>query len=165
MKEIKPIIKKQIEALIFVADKPLYPQEIAKILEITVEEVEYILQELKKEYEERGINLYKINGAYEFATSPDTASALWRYVSRKRERLSKAALEALAIIYYHQPITKAEIETIRGAKVDSVLGMLLEKRLVKIVGRKETIGRPFLYGIGDEFYRYFFIEDDEELRR
>ncbi|ACI19736.1 SMC-Scp complex subunit ScpB [Dictyoglomus thermophilum] len=165
MREIRLIAKKQIEALIFIAEKPLYPEEIAKLLEMSVDEVEEVLKELKEEYENRGINLYKINGAYDFATSPEVAPVLWRYASRKRERLSKAALETLAIVYYHQPITKVEIETIRGAKVDSVLSTLLEKKLIKIVGRKETIGRPFLYGIGDEFYRYFTIEDEEELKK
>lgn len=165
MEELKHIIKKQIEALIFVSDKPISIEEIAKYLEISEEEAEELVEELRKEYGSRGINIYKINGAYEFATSPEVAPVLWRYFSRKKERLSRAALETLAIIYYHQPITKAEIETIRGAKIDNILNTLLEKRLIKVVGRKESIGRPFLYGIGDEFYRYFTIEDEDELRR
>lgn len=165
MEELKRIIKNQIEALIFVSEKPISIKEIAKYLEISEREAEELVEELRKEYENRGINIYKINGSYEFATSPEVAPVLWRYLSRKKERLSKVALETLAIIYYHQPITKSEIETIRGSRIDSVLNILLQKKLIKIVGRKETIGRPFLYGIGDEFYRYFTIEDENELKR
>jgi len=165
MKELQEMLKKQIEALIFVSEKPISPREISKILEISEEEVEEIIMELKKEYENRGINLYRINGTYEFGTSPDTAPAVWRLISKKREKLTKSALETLAIIYYHQPITKAEIEAFRGVKVDGIISQLLDKRFIKIVGRKDTIGRPFLYGIGDEFYRYFIVENIENLKK
>ncbi len=165
MREIKHIIKNQVEALIFVSEKPISAKEIAKFLEISEKEAEEIIEELREEYQNRGINIYKINGAYEFATSPEVAPVLWRYLSKKRERLPRSALETLAIIYYHQPITKAEIEAIRGTRVDSILSILLEKKLIKILGRKETIGRPFIYGIGEEFYRYFTIEDEDELKK
>uniref|UniRef100_A0A7C3WUJ9 SMC-Scp complex subunit ScpB n=1 Tax=Dictyoglomus turgidum TaxID=513050 RepID=A0A7C3WUJ9_9BACT len=163
MRELRQKYKKQIEAILFVSDKPISSKEIAKILDMDDKEVEELLEELKKEYEERGINIYKINDGYEFATSPDTADAIWRYTSKGTERLSRSALEVLAIIYYHQPVTKAEIEAIKGTKVDGILSNLLERKLIKIVGRKETIGRPFIYGIGEEFFRYFIIEDKKEL--
>ncbi|MGB9857279.1 MAG: SMC-Scp complex subunit ScpB [Dictyoglomaceae bacterium] len=164
MQEYKNFLKKQIESLLFISDKPMTPSEISKWLKIDEREVIEILEILEEEYKDRGINLYKINGKYEFGTSPEVASLISRFLEEKREKLSKSALETLAIIAYHQPITKAEIEALRGVKSDRVIYQLLEKGLIKVVGRKDTVGRPLLYGISENFYKYFIIEDERQLK-
>jgi segregation and condensation protein B len=160
MQDYKNFLKRGIEGLIFLSNKGISPEEISKLLNINEDEVLEILQSLEEEYKNRGINLYKINGKYEFGTSPDIAPLISKFLEIRREKLSKSALETLAIIAYHQPITKAEIEVLRGVKCDGVLYSLLEKGLIKVLGRKNVIGRPFIYGVTDNFYKYFLIEEE-----
>lgn len=164
MQEYKIFLKKQIEGLLFISDKPMSPSEISKWLKIDEREVIEILEILEKEYRDRGINLYKINGKYEFGTSLEVATLVSRFLEEKREKLSKPALETLAIIAYHQPITKAEIEALRGVRSDGIIYQLLEKGLIKVVGKKDTVGKPLLYGISEKFYKYFVIEDERQLK-
>ncbi len=164
MQEYRNLLKKQIEGLIFISNKPVSSSEISKFLGIDEGEVLEILEELERDYKERGINLYKINGRYEFGTSPDISDFLLKFLKEKREKLSKSALEILSIIAYHQPITKAEIDALRGIKSDGIIHSLLEKGLIKIIGKKDTPGRPFLYGVSEKFYKYFLIEDEKQLK-
>ncbi|MEN2984753.1 MAG: SMC-Scp complex subunit ScpB [Dictyoglomaceae bacterium] len=164
MREYKNFLKKQIEGLLFISDKPIGSSELAKFLKIDEKEILEILEELKEDYKARGINLYKINGKYEFGTSPDISSILAKFLKEKREKLSKPALETLAIIAYHQPITKGEIDILRGIKSDGVIYNLLEKGLIKVVGKKDIPGRPFLYAVSEKFYKYFLIEEEKNLK-
>lgn len=164
MQEYKNLLKKQIEGLIFVSNKPVSSSEISKFLKVDEKEVLEILEELERDYKDRGINLYKINGRYEFGTSSDISDFLLRFLKEKREKLSKSALEILSIISYHQPITKAEIDALRGIKSDGVIHNLLEKGLIEIIGKKDTPGRPFLYGVSEKFYKYFLIENEKQLK-
>ncbi|MCX7845787.1 MAG: SMC-Scp complex subunit ScpB [Dictyoglomaceae bacterium] len=164
MQEYRSFLKKQIEGLIFISNKPISSLEISKFIKIDEKEVLEILEELERDYEDRGINLYKINGKYEFGTSPEISGTIMRFLKEKREKLSKPSLETLAIIAYHQPITKGEIDALRGIKSDGIIYSLLEKGFIKIVGKKDAPGKPFLYGVSEKFYKYFLIEDERQLK-
>jgi segregation and condensation protein B len=159
--------KNIIEAMLFVSDKPLFVNEIKGALEeFSTNEVKDIISELAKEYEDtsRAFRIKEIAGGYEILTDPMLAPWLKKlYKTSGPDRLTGPSLETLAIIAYKQPATKPEIEAIRGVNVDGVLKTLIEKNLVRIVGRKETIGRPILYGTTAEFLLYFGLNSLEEL--
>lgn len=163
-----------IEALIFSSDEPLNDNEIIKAIkgidgeetEITPADIDSVITELNGKYESAGIP-FKIIGVakgYLFATREEYAKYVGYLSSEKtKRRLSQQALETLAIIAYKQPITKPELETIRGVNSDYILNTLLEKKLITITGRTETIGRPLLYGTTDEFLKYFGLFNLSDL--
>ncbi|MFC2103149.1 SMC-Scp complex subunit ScpB [Bacteroidota bacterium] len=155
-----------IEALIFSSDESISFSEIINTIkgidgndiEVTVEDIEKTVEQLNKEYHsnKRAFNIVKIANGYLFATNEDCAKYVGYLSSEKtKRRLSSAALETLSIIAYKQPITKPEIETIRGVNSDHIVASLLEKKLITIKGRSESIGRPLLYTTTDEFLKYF----------
>lgn len=163
-----------IEALIFASDEPLTPNEIINAIkgidgvdtEITEEEIESVVDELNRRYEENGsaFVILKIAHGYSFATRPNHAKYVgFLSTEKSKRRLSNAALETLAIIAYKQPITKPELEMIRGVNSDYTLNTLLEKNLVTISGRAETVGRPLLYSTTDEFLKYFGLRTINDL--
>ncbi len=163
-----------IEALIFSSDDPISPSEIIKAIkgidgedsQITTSDVESVVDELNKVYDEKGISfcIQKIANGFLFATKPDNAKYVGYLSSEKsKRRLSQAALETLAIIAYKQPLTKPELETIRGVNADYIITTLLEKNLITISGRAETIGRPLLYNTTDEFLKYFGLNKITDL--
>ena len=159
--------KNIIEAMLFVSDKPLFIHEIKGVLEeFDGRQVKDIVLELTKEYEEtqRSFRIKEIAGGFQIVTDPVLAPWLKKlYKTSGSDRLTGPSLETLAIIAYKQPATKPEIETIRGVNVDGVLKTLIEKNLVRIAGRKETVGRPILYGTSQEFLQYFGLNSLEEL--
>lgn len=168
-------LKHIIEALIFASDEPIDIATIVNIIKAVNKDkeelelyplVENAIEELNEFYDlnSSAFRIIKIAKGYQFATRPEFS----RYVGfmnteRKQKRLSQAALETLAIIAYKQPITKPEIEKIRGVNADYILSALLEKNLICIKGRAETVGRPLLYGTTDEFLNYFGISDLTDL--
>ena len=163
-----------IEALIFSSDDPISSFELIKAIkgidgediQISNDEVDIAVDELNKCYDTQGISfcIQKIANGYLFATKPDNAKYVGYLSSEKsKRRLSQAALETLAIIAYKQPITKPELETIRGVNSDYILTTLLEKNLITISGRAETIGRPLLYNTTDEFLKYFGLNKISDL--
>ncbi|MFH1459134.1 MAG: SMC-Scp complex subunit ScpB [Candidatus Omnitrophota bacterium] len=160
-------LKKIIEALLFVSEKPLTLKQITEVCtgeDLT--EIKNAVKELKAEYSdiERGIQITDVAGGYQFSTNPDCGDYLKKlYKTRTVWRLSAPALETLAIIAYKQPITRAEIEFIRGVNVDGVVRTLEERDLIKIKGRKEVPGRPILYGTTDEFLHYFGLKSLQNL--
>ncbi|MBU0759095.1 MAG: SMC-Scp complex subunit ScpB [Candidatus Omnitrophica bacterium] len=161
--------KNIIEAMFFVSDKPLFINEIKGVLEdLDVKEVKEVIACLAKEYEDtrRAFRLKEIAGGYQIVT--DTVFAPWLqklYKTSGADRLRGPSLETLAIIAYKQPVTKPEIEAIRGVNVDGVLKTLVEKTLIRVVGRKDTVGRPILYGTTSEFLQYFGLNSLDELPR
>ena len=163
----KEQIKHIIEAMLFVSDKPLFVNEIKGVLEdADVRQVKDTLAELAKEYEDtnRAFRVKEMAGGYQIVTN--TALAPWLkklYKTSGADRLTGPSLETLAIVAYKQPASKPEIEAIRGVNVDGVLKTLIEKSLVRIVGRRETVGRPILYGTTSEFLQYFGLNSLEEL--
>ncbi|KYD09801.1 SMC-Scp complex subunit ScpB [Saccharococcus caldoxylosilyticus] len=163
MSEYKAIV----EGLLFAAgDEGLSLQQIASVLEIKEEQAKEIISALKEEYErgQRGIQLVELAGVFQLATKKEHASYLKKLVeSPSSTSLSQAALETLAIIAYRQPITRAEIEEIRGVKSDKPIQTLMARALIKEVGRAEGTGRPILYGTTKEFLDYFGLKTLEEL--
>ncbi|MBU1062125.1 MAG: SMC-Scp complex subunit ScpB [Candidatus Omnitrophica bacterium] len=161
--------KNIIEAMLFVSDKPLFIKEIKLVIEeISVNEIKEIVANLQEEYEKanRVLKIKEIAGGYQIVTDPLIAPWLKKlYKTSGSDKLRGPSLETLAIVAYKQPVSKPEIEQIRGVNVDGVLKTLVEKNLIKIVGRKETIGRPILYGTSSEFLQYFGLNSLQELPR
>src|SRR3989338_6904935 len=160
-------IKNIIEAMLFVSDKPLFLSEIKMVLEGPgADEIKSVIAELMGEFETQGraLRVKEIAGGYQIVTDPVLAPWLKKlYKTAGSDRLSGPSLETLAIIAYKQPASKPEIEAIRGVNVDGVLKTLVEKNLVKIMGRRETVGRPIIYGTTQEFLQYFGLNSLEEL--
>ena len=164
-----PDLKKVVEALLFITNRPLPLQEILDILEeksLGEKSLRGVIKEIADDHEERKspIQVREVAGGFQMATRTDYAPWIRRlYKDETTTRLSTSALETLSIIGYKQPITRAEIEEIRGVEVIAVLETLMERRLVKIMGRKETIGRPLLYGTTTEFLRQFGLKSLSDL--
>ncbi len=163
-----------IEALIFSSDDSLGSAEIINAIkgidgedvEITANDIEIVVDELNKKYNEgnNSFRIVKIANGYLFATTEEYAKYVGYLSSEKtKRRLSHAALETLSIIAYKQPITKPELETIRGVNSDHIISSLLEKNLITIKGRSESIGRPLLYATTDEFLKYFGLNTLSDL--
>ncbi len=168
------IYKSIIEALIFSSDEPLKIEEIIRAIkgidgdeiEITADEIEETVSSINTqlEQEERPFRIMKIAGGYSFSTKQEFSKYIGYLSNEKsKRRLSQSALETLAIIAYKQPITKPEIEMIRGVNADYIMNTLLEKSLIAITGRAETVGRPLLYGTTDEFLKYFGLNKLTDL--
>jgi segregation and condensation protein B len=158
--------KSVLEALLFLSGELLSISTLKDVLELTESEIEMLMDELIMEYQERnaGMLIVEIANGYQMVTNPEHADWIKKFrSSHMSTKLSMPALETLSIIAYKQPVIKAEIEQIRGVNSDSALKTLLEKRLIKIMGRKEVPGRPFLYGTTREFLQYFGLKDLTEL--
>ena len=158
--------KSVLEALLFLSGEVLAVSTIKEILEITDSEAKRLMSEIMTEYRERnsGLLIAEIALGYQMVTNPEYAEWVRKFRSTHvSSRLSMPALETLAIIAYKQPIIRAEIEQIRGVNSDSAIKTLYDKRLIKIMGRKEAPGRPFLYGTTREFLQYFGLKDLTEL--
>ncbi len=154
----------QLESLLFVADGPVSVGRLAEALETTVGQVEKALTALEASYVDRGLRLQRVGNRVQLITAPETAARVERFLGLEaRTRLSPAALETLAIIAYRQPITRPEIEAIRGVNSDSVLRTLLSVGLVEETGRAQTAGRPILYGTTFEFLQHFGLRSLDEL--
>ena len=159
-------IKSIIESLLFVSGEPLSAKDISNTIDISVKSLINIINEMIEEYknEDRGIHIICINGDYQLATKSCNGEYIQKLLKKnKRQSLSQASLESLAIIAYKQPITRIDIDEIRGVKSESALLRLLEKGLIKEVGRLEVPGRPILYGTTEEFLRQFSLKELNEL--
>ena len=152
-----------LEALLFVAERPLARREIAALAGADRATVDARLGDLEVSLRERGIRLVIAGDRVELATAADAGALIARYVGADAVRLTPASLETLAIIAYRQPVTKATIERIRGVDSDYTVRTLLHRRLVVELGRAEAPGRPFLYGTGFEFLERFGLTSLEEL--
>lgn len=160
-------VKQIIEALLFTSDKPLTLTRIKEVLDgVDVQVIKAQLNELRDAYADAGrsFNITEVAGGYSLSTDPKYAPWLKRlYNKTGSEKLSGPSLETLAIIAYRQPITRLEIEDIRGVNVDGVLRTLLERSLVRISGRKDIAGRPFLYSTTRYFLEFFGLQSLSEL--
>ncbi|MGH7412062.1 MAG: SMC-Scp complex subunit ScpB [Candidatus Methylomirabilis sp.] len=155
-----------LEALVFVSDAPLPLGRIEEMLEGRSRgEIVRLLADLQERcrQDDRGVLLIEVAGGYRLVTKPELAPWIQQLRGTKPAKLSKAALETLAIIAYKQPITKPEIESIRGVMIDGVLKTLVERDLIRILGRKPEVGRPILYGTSRDFLEYFGFKDLSEL--
>ena len=155
-----------LEALLFVSGEPIPGARLATVLAVSKAEIEQALNFLSQQLagDGRGIQLVKLAGGYRLVTKPDYAPWLKRLDKAKvAQRLSRSALESLAIIAYKQPLVRSEIEEIRGVETSGVLRTLLERKLVRIVGRKEVPGRPIMYGTTKFFLEHFGLQDITQL--
>ncbi len=156
-------LKSAMEALLFISGSPLSLDRLGSIFEeASPEQIEAQLAMLRQEGETRGsgLMLVEVAGGYQLTTRPEYAGWIRKFKSSKGPtKLSRPALETLAIISYKQPITRMEMEAIRGVNVGGIVRNLMERRLVKIVGKKDVPGKPMLYGTSMEFLNYFGLKD------
>lgn len=157
-------LKKALECLLFVADKPLRLKDLQDALQISPKRVRQLIEQLRIEYDQRsGLSIIEIAGGYQMVTRPEYAFYVARLKQPRRIKLSRASLETLAIIAYKQPITHPEIEHIRGVDSTRCLIRLLDLKLIKIIGRKESPGRPYLYATTERFLDVFGLRDLSDL--
>ena len=159
-------VKSILESLLFVADGPQSVQRFGEALEsVELDLIQEILNELQSELAGpgRGVRLVEVAGGYQLRTAKANADWVKKFLGGRPARMGRATLETLAIIAYRQPITKAEIEAIRGVDVDGVITTLLERNLIRAVARKDVPGRPFLYGTTAEFLQLFNLKDLSHL--
>jgi segregation and condensation protein B len=154
---------RSIEAVLFVASEALSIKTLAKLTGAEEADVSLALARIDADFAERGIVLREIAGGYRFASAPAARSAVEAYLMPPKSNLSPAALETLAIAAYMQPVTKADIEGIRGVSADSVLSTLVDRRFLAEAGRKDVAGRPILYRTTPEFLEAFGLRSLEEL--
>jgi len=154
-----------LECLLFVAGEPVAAARLAACLGIGIEDVVELMAELKTVYdnEGRGLQIREVAGGYQMCTRPQFASYIEAFLQPELPAFSRAALETLAIIAYRQPVTRAEIEYIRGVKVEGVLNTLLNRGLIQEAGRKDTPGRPILYSTTQRFLEFLGIKDLTQL--
>jgi segregation and condensation protein B len=161
-----------IEALIFCSPNPVKPEEIKNAMsemfeaDIPAEDIAATIAKLEEKYtsEEYAFQIYQMGGGYQFLTKPAYQSSIGILLKhRSKKRLSTSALETLSIIAYKQPITKSQVEQIRGVNCDYAVQRLLEKELVEIKGKSDAIGRPILYGTSEKFMEYFGINNLKDL--
>jgi segregation and condensation protein B len=155
-----------IESLIFTAESALSTDRICELLnEFERDEIKSVLTEMVACYQERsgGFELVEVAGGWQFRTRPAFHSYITRHIKTRTSKFSQSALETLAIIAYRQPITRAEVEHLRGVDCGGVLKSLLEKHLVRILGKKDIPGRPLIYGSSKEFLEIFGLKDLKSL--
>jgi segregation and condensation protein B len=156
-------LQRNIEAVLFVASEPLSIKTLAKLTGAEEAEVTVALQRIDEEFAERGLVLREVAGGYRFASSPAARVAVEAYLLPPKTNLSPAALETLAIVAYNEPVTKAQIEEIRGVSSDSVIATLLDRRFIVESGRRESPGRPLLYKTTSDFLESFGLNSLDDL--
>ena len=157
-------LKSIAESLLFASDKPLSLKRIQELTgELDVEKVRAAVEWLRADYADRGVVLHEVSGGYQFRTHPLNAFWVQQLIAGRPVRLTRAQLETLAIVGYRQPITRAEIDEIRGVDSGGTLKVLLDRTLVRVMGKKEEPGRPMLYGTTKEFLEFFNLRDLKDL--
>ena len=159
-------LKNIVESLLFVAEEPLAIEQIKQVLSLPdTKMIRQSLNELMADYEERrgAFTLHEVAGGYQFRSRPDYVPWIRRLLQPKPSRLSKAALETLAIIAYKQPMIRSDVEHLRGVDCGGVLRMLLERKLIRVLGRKEIPGRPLIYATTKQFLQVFDLKNLKDL--
>jgi segregation and condensation protein B len=154
-------VRTLVETLLFLAEKPITVEEVRQASGVEAERIEKALDQLSGHYREGpcGVVLHEVAGGWQLRSSPDNSAFARRFLKVKPQRLTRAALETLAIIAYRQPVTRPEVEEIRGVDCGAVVKALLDRKLLKILGKKEEPGRPILYGTSREFLEFFALKD------
>lgn len=161
-------LRAAVEAMLFASEKPLLIEQVKKVLDnMPADQVRRIIEELKADYESnsRGIRIFEVAGGFQMIANPTFAPFLKKLFKgpQSADKLSKSGTETLAIIAYKQPLSKLEIESLRQVNVDGVMQTLLDRGLIRVVGRKKTPGRPKVYGTTRQFLEYFGLKSLEEL--
>jgi len=162
----RQFLKKAIETIIFVSEKPVSTQKLCQVFsDLSHKDVQELVNELVSDWNilDRGFGLHEIAGGYQFRTSSLYSEFITKFKQLKPFRLSRAALEVLSIVAYRQPITRIEIDQIRGVDSSGVMALLLDKRLIEIKGRMEVVGRPFIYATTSEFMETFSLKSLKDL--
>lgn len=161
----QPSLLGQLEALLFASGEPLPSPKIAIVLEIRQEEVPEIINQLCQKYEtsSSGLHIRSVAGGYQLTTKPELITVVHKLLDQQEVKLSNAAMETLAIIAFKQPVTRSEMEAIRGVKVDGVVNTLLDTKLIAEAGRKDTLGHPILYMTTDLFLTTFGLDTLHDL--
>ena len=164
-KKVKnPKLQSLLESVLLVAEKPVSIKELSTVTGAMVSDVQKSLAELIENYQNRGMKIIKKGEYYSLVTAPENSEVVARFLNEElRHDLTDAALETLSIVTYKQPITRIEIEEIRGASSDQLIRNLMVRGLVSEVGRKESPGRPILYGTTMEFLQYFGLSSHDDL--
>ena len=153
-----------IESLLFVADRAVSVEELATALDMPVEQVEAALERLSAGYQERGIRLQRKGDRLQLVSAPEAGPQIEKFLGLENSgKLSPAALEVLAIVAYRQPVTRTQVDAIRGVNSEGVLRSLVRRGLLEEIGRAETVGRPILYGVTMEFLQHFGLESLQSL--
>lgn len=152
-----------LEALVFASDSPISPKELAKLASAQQKQVKELLAEMKQDFSSHGIHLDEVAGGWVFRTSPQYAPFIRDLTKQKPVRLTRAQVETLAIIAYRQPITRPEIDDVRGVDSGPVLKLLLERDLVRILGKRDEPGRPFIFGTTNNFLEFFGLKSLKDL--
>jgi segregation and condensation protein B len=156
-------LRNRVEAILLATDKPATEDDICAAARASKAEVRAALREIRAAFDGSGIVLREVAGGWRLATNPECREEVERYLLPPRTHMSTASLETLSIVAYLQPVTRAEVESLRGVNVDGVMQTLEERRLIKELGRKDTIGRPIIYGTTDLFLEAFGLRSIEEL--
>jgi segregation and condensation protein B len=156
--------KRVIESILLVAEKPVSARELSSCTGAMASEVQKSLAELISDYKDRGIKIIKKGDYFSLVTDPENGEAVSKFLNEElRHDLSEAAIETLSIITYKQPVTRIEVEDIRGVATDQILRNLMMRGLISEVGRKDAPGRPILYGTTMEFLQYFGFNHEDEI--
>jgi segregation and condensation protein B len=158
-----PSLRSRIESVLFVAAEPVSEKRLCEITGAPPEDVRRALRELQESSADRGYVVREVGAGYRLASNPACRDEVERFLLPPKTSMSAASLETLAIVAYLQPVTRAEIESIRGVNVDAVMNTLEQRRFVKELGRKEAVGRPILYGTTEFFLEAFGLRSVEEL--
>src|SRR4051812_14482229 len=156
-------LKGLLEALLFVSDRPLEIKDLARAAKIDKKRVEELVEEIRSDYQQRGVRLDEVGDGFAFRSNPAYSEYVRGYLSLRPVRLSRAQLETLSIVAYRQPITRPEVDDIRGVDAGPVLKGLLERDLVRIIGKKDEPGRPMLYGTTQTFLQVFSLKSLRDL--
>lgn len=155
-----------IECILFAAGDPISIRELSEMVEINDKRLKRIIEEMNEDYRDnsRGLYIVEFNNKYQLSTKPEYGSYVKKLIKPEgRQNLSQAAMETLAIVAYRQPITRVDIDELRGVRSDRAIATLLEKGLIKEAGRMDTVGRPILYGTTEDFLKYFGFKNIKEL--
>jgi segregation and condensation protein B len=157
-------LKASLEAVLFVAPVAVTLSQLATALDITEREVEKVLSQLEDDYQDRGLRIQRHAGRIQLTTAPETGEAVERFLGLEISTyLSQAALEALSIVAYEQPVTRPQVDSIRGVNSDGVMKSLLHKGLIQDIGRADGPGRPILYATTPEFLQQFGLNSLQEM--
>ncbi len=158
-----PQLSRALECVLFVATEPVPMKTLVEVFRVEEQQLQQAMEALEDRLQASGLQLVQVAGGYQLCTRPEYAEVVARYLQPQPSKLSRAALETVAIIAYRQPITLPEIEAIRGVQSEGVIRTLLQRGLIQEVGRKPTAGRPVLYGTTPQFLHYFGLNSLEEL--
>ena len=156
-------LKSAIECMLFVSEEPLSLTQMATALEIEDPLIEQAVYDLILDHGDSGLQIVRVAGGFQMCTRPEYSDVCQRILVPQNQKLSKAGLETIAVVAYRQPVTQPEIEAIRGVNSDGVMKKLIDRGLIREVGRKQTVGRPILYGTTPQFLEHLGLDDLADL--